>query len=127
MSDQAITVFIAGPDMPGTVLRAMYPPFNADPARFQVLSLAADWTDTQRNVAQYRPEALVLEAGLAPDPNTLRNYLTTLAGTIALVVLPPTQAWVDNKGLFEAISSGSSCSRPSTRSRPSRRGATATC
>ena len=42
----------------------------------------------QRNVAQFRPEVLVLEASLAPDPNTLRNYLATLAGTIAIVVLP---------------------------------------
>ena len=39
MSDEPVSVFVAGPDMPGNVLRAMYPPFNADPARFQVLSL----------------------------------------------------------------------------------------
>ena len=103
MSGEQVSVFIAGPDMSGTVLKGMYPAFNADAARFQVLSLAADWTDMQRNVAQYRPEALVLEAALAPDPNTLRNYLTTLAGTIAIIVLPPTQAWADNKGLFEAV------------------------
>lgn len=95
-----VSVFLAGMDMAGTVLRLMFPAFN-DPARFQVLSMAADWNDLQRDVARYRPEALVLEAALAPSPEVLVDYLKGLSGLVVLVILPP--AWAGLKGQVEAV------------------------
>ncbi len=103
MSTQPVSVFLAGPDMAGAVLRTMYPAFSADTARFQVLSLSDNWSNMQTNVAQYRPDALVIDATIAPDPDSLRNYLATLAGTVAIVVLPPAPGWADRKGQFEAL------------------------
>ena len=100
MSSNAISVFLAGPDMPGVVSRLMFPAFN-DPARFQILSMAADWGDVQRDLARYRPDVLVMDAALAPDPDSLRDYLTQMVGTIAIVVLPPT--WANLQGQFESI------------------------
>ncbi len=100
MSNPPVSVFLAGADMPGVVSRLMFPAFN-DPARFQILSMAADWGDVQRDVSRYRPDVLVVDAGLAPDPDALRDYLTQLGSTIAVVVLPP--AWADRQGQFESI------------------------
>lgn len=100
MSSTAVSVFLAGADMPGVVSRLMFPAFN-DPARFQILSMAADWSDIQRDVSRYRPDVLVLDAAVAPDPETLRDYLTQLVGTISLVVLPP--AWAERQGQFESL------------------------
>jgi MinD-like ATPase involved in chromosome partitioning or flagellar assembly len=100
MSNNAVSVFLAGPDMPGVVSRLMFPAFN-DPARFQILSMTADWGDVQRDVVRYRPDVLVLDAALAPDPEKLRDYLTQLVGTIVMVVLPP--AWAERQGQFESI------------------------
>ncbi len=94
------TVFLAGPDMTTQVLRQMYPAFQ-DTARYQVLSMAIEWEDIKRQVAQYRPEALVVDADVAPGPEVLRDFLGQLVGTIVLVVLPP--AWVKFKGMFEGI------------------------
>ena len=100
MTGTAASVFLAGADMPSMVSRLMFPAFN-DRARFQILSMTAEWSDVQRDVVRYRPDVLVLDAAIAPDPDSLREYLTQLVGTIAVVVLPP--AWADRLGQFESI------------------------
>ena len=96
----AASVFLAGSDMSGLILRQIYPAYQ-DPARFQVLSMASEWDDVKRQVSQYRPEALIVEAGVAPNPDELRDFLAQLVGTIAMVVLPP--AWAEFQGLFQGI------------------------
>ena len=103
MTEGPVSVLIAGPDMTGNVLRAMYPPFDTDRARFQVLSLACEWPDVAKNVQQYRPEVLVLDGALAPNPQTLRDYLAQLAGVIAVVALPNASGWAEQRGLFEGL------------------------
>jgi Mrp family chromosome partitioning ATPase len=92
------TVFLAGADMRGTILEQMFPAYQ-DTARLQVLSMAAAWDDIRRQVEQYRPEALVIEAGAAPGPEELRDYLNQLVGTVAIVVLPT--AWAKFQGIFQ--------------------------
>jgi MinD-like ATPase involved in chromosome partitioning or flagellar assembly len=99
-SSAVASVFLAGPEMRGLILQQMYPVYQ-DPARFQVLSMAAEWDDVKRQVSQYRPEALVIDAGVAPSPDALRDYLTQMVGTIAVVVLPT--AWAEFQGLFQGI------------------------
>jgi MinD-like ATPase involved in chromosome partitioning or flagellar assembly len=99
-SSPPATVFLAAADMSGTILRQMYPAYQ-DPARFQVLSMAVQWEDIQRQVKQYRPEALVIEAGVAPGPDHLRDYVMQLVGTVAIVVLPV--EWAKFRGLFEGV------------------------
>lgn len=104
MSAGPASVFLAAPDMAGYLMPIIFPAFNNDGARFRVLSLAAEWSDVVRDVGRYRPEALVIEAALAPDPEALRGFLAQLpAGTVAIVVLPPAAGWADRKGQFEAI------------------------
>lgn len=104
MNNQPASIFLAAPDMPGNVLPILYPAFNNDQARFRVLSVTADWEDVLNDVPRYRPEGVVIEAALAPDPDALRQFLARLpAGTVAVVVLPPVPAWAERKGQFEAI------------------------
>ncbi len=100
MSSQPVGVFLAAPDMAGVVTRLMFPSFQ-DGARFRVASMAADWDDVQRDVARYRPDVLVLDAMIAPDPETLKAFLAQLVNTAAIVVLPP--AWANYQGQFEGI------------------------
>jgi MinD-like ATPase involved in chromosome partitioning or flagellar assembly len=94
------TLFLGGPDMRGCLLAQMYPAYQ-DAARFQVVSLAAEWEDIKRQVMQFRPEALVIEASVAPGPDLLRDFLSQLVSTIAVVILPP--AWAKFQGLFEGV------------------------
>jgi len=104
VSAQPVSVYLAAPDMAGHLMPLVFPVFNNDPGRFRVLSMTAEWSDMLRDVPRYRPEAVVLDAQLAPDQDALRTALTTLpAGTVAVVVLPPLPGWADRKGQFEAI------------------------
>ncbi len=94
------SIFLGGPDMRGFILPQMYPAYQ-DAARFQVVSLAAEWEDIKRQVMQYRPEALVIEASVAPGPDLLRDFLNQLVGTVAIVILPT--AWAKFQGQFQGV------------------------
>ena len=96
------TIFLAAPDMPGTILRLMYPAYQ-DNVRFQVVSMGNRWEDVVTQVGSIRPEILVMEATLAPDPESLRAYLSQLVGTIVILVLP--NVWLQFKGAFENLQS----------------------
>lgn len=104
MSDNCVSVFLAAPDMPGNLLPVILPAFASDPGRFRVVSMTAQWGDVVRDVPGFRADVLVIEADLAPDPDTLRSFLAQLpAGMVAVVVLPPNGGWAERKGQFEAI------------------------
>lgn len=94
------TLFLAGPDMGGFILPQMFPAYKDD-ARFRVVSLAAEWEDIKRQVTQYRPEVLVIEASVAPGPDQLKDFLTQMVGTVAMVILPP--AWAKFQGMFQGV------------------------
>ena len=78
------TIFLAAPDMAGTILRLMYPAYQ-DTVRFQVVSMGTRWEDVLSQVASIRPETLVIDATLAPEAEALRAYLSQLVGTIVIL------------------------------------------
>lgn len=96
------TIFLAAPDMAGTILRLMYPAYQ-DTVRFQVVSMGTRWEDVLSQVASIRPETLVIDATLAPDAESLRAYLSQLVGTIVILILP--NVWLQFKGAFENLQS----------------------
>lgn len=98
-----LSIFLAGPNTM-LMLQQVYPAFNSDPARFQVISLCEKWGDFPSDIGQYRPEVVVIDAAIAPDPHNLRDALARLpAGTTAIVVLPSSPGWPETKGMLEAV------------------------
>ncbi len=98
---EPIVVLLASPDMPGVIQRDMFPAF-ADRNRYQIISMTKVWDDLPRDVARARPEALIIDGAIAPDPEALRDMLAALPpGTVALVVLP--SMWANRQGQMEAV------------------------
>ncbi len=101
MSDKII-VLLASSDMSGVIQRDMFPAFS-DPNRFQIASMTKDWDDLRRDVDRARPEALIVDGVMAPDPESLRDMLIALPpGMVALVVLP--SMWANQQGIISAVS-----------------------
>src|SRR5687767_14100113 len=94
------TLFLGGPDMGSYILPQMFPAYKDD-ARFRVVSLAAEWEDIKRQVTQYRPEVLVIEASVASGPDELKDFLNQMVGTVAVVILPP--AWAKFQGMYQGV------------------------
>ncbi|MBL8057432.1 MAG: hypothetical protein JNK29_12070 [Anaerolineales bacterium] len=98
-----LSIFLASPNTQ-QLLKQAYPAFVSDPARFQVISFCEKWKDFADDVSQYRPEVVIVEAGLAPDPHELRDALARLpSSTTALVILPATGGWPERQGMLEAV------------------------
>ncbi len=100
MSNQPAAVFLASGNVP-LLAQQMIPTFNNDAARFQLLGFSNQWDDVLRDGQRLKPDVMVIDAGIAPDPETLKDYLAKLVGIIAVVILPPD--WADFQGQFEAI------------------------
>ncbi len=102
-SNEALSILLAGPNMK-SMLDYVYPPFKSDPARFNVLTLCEKWGEFEGDVASYKPEVVVLEAAIAPEPLALRDVLARFpAGTLAIVVLPSTPGWPERRGAIEDV------------------------
>ena len=98
-----IAVFLASPNMP-RLMAALYPTFHGASAKFQVISFCDRWANFAADMEQYQPEVVVIEADIAPDPQTLRDALMRLpGGMLAVVVLPATPGWPEARGMFEAV------------------------
>lgn len=85
-----VTVMMAAPRL-DTVLQGMYPALAGDPGRFQVVGLATEWNDLKAKVGALKPEALLIQAEIAPSPDELVAALKSFPG-VAVVVLMPSSA-----------------------------------
>ncbi|MBP7692707.1 MAG: AAA family ATPase [Anaerolineales bacterium] len=105
MSGQnAVTVFLAGPDMTHLINHVM-PTFNGDQARYHVLSVSNRWQDLENDLKRYMPDVAAIEADIAPDPEALRDLLRRMpATTMAVIVLPNNPVWAESRGLLESVS-----------------------
>jgi cellulose biosynthesis protein BcsQ len=65
--------------------------------------MTQNWDDLNRDLARARPDALIIDGSLAPDPESLRDMLVALPpGMVALVVLPA--MWANRQGIISAVS-----------------------
>lgn len=98
-----IAIYLASPNM-SRLMAAAYPAFHGDPAKFRVISFCDRWDNFLPDMNLYRPDVVVIEAEIAPDPQTLRDALQKLPrATQALVVLPAAPGWLEAQGMFEAV------------------------
>lgn len=82
-----------------TIMGAMYPAFDA---RFMVSNTASDWEELAHRLRTKPVEAVILEADIAPDPNALKQFLSSVDTQLqAFVVLPP--AWQKAKPDLEQL------------------------
>jgi cellulose biosynthesis protein BcsQ len=102
--DQKFKVYLAAPDMPGTVIGQMMPAFS-DTVRWQIMSLGATWAQMLADVPNYHPDVIILETSLAPNESALRQWLAQLAGTIVILVLPNVPDWTRHEGVLKNIQS----------------------
>lgn len=102
--DQKFKVYLAAPDMPGTVIGQMMPAFN-DTVRWQIMSMGAAWMQMLTDVPNYHPDVIILEASLAPNESALRQWLAQLTGSIVILVLPNTPDWTRHEGVLKNIQS----------------------
>ncbi|MGC8946003.1 MAG: AAA family ATPase [Anaerolineae bacterium] len=92
MTDGApITVMMAAPRL-DTVLQGMYPALAGDPGRFHVVGLATEWGDLKAKVGSLKPEALMIQAEIAPSPDELVAMLKVFPGVAVVVMLPSSAA-----------------------------------
>lgn len=92
MSEQQLTVMLAGPGHEGVIYQ-MQPAFLHD-ARFNIVGTAQNWENLQDNLPKLKPEMLILQADLAPGPDALQVLLRGLLAWSgrAMIILPPSQA-----------------------------------
>ena len=100
-SNNKVSVMLAGAGHE-VVYYQMQPPMLAD-ARFIVAGHATQWSMLEANLANLKPALLVVQADIAPDPDSLIHLLARISAWkgVAVVVLPMT--YLDFKGAFERI------------------------
>ncbi len=86
----AVSVLMAAPRL-DTILQGMYPALAGDPGRFQVVGLATEWGDLKAKTQALKPEALLIQAEVAPGPDELVAFLKQFPG-VAVVTLTPASA-----------------------------------
>jgi len=96
-----VSVMLAGAGHE-VVYYQMQPPMLAD-ARFIVAGHATQWSMFETNLGNLKPALVVVQADIAPDPDTLIQFLSRMAAWkgVAVVVLPMTHR--DFKGAFERL------------------------
>jgi cellulose biosynthesis protein BcsQ len=96
-----VSVMLAGAGHE-VVYYQMQPPMLAD-ARFIVAGHATQWSMFETNLSNLKPALVVVQADIAPDPDTLIHVLSRMAAWkgVAIVVLPVTHK--DFKGAFERV------------------------
>ncbi len=89
----------AGADV---VFYQMQPAFLAD-ARFSVASITTSWNDFEKNLNELKPHLLVVQADVAPNPDSLIAVLSRMQvwNGVALIVLQ--QAHREFRGVFEKV------------------------
>mgnify|MGYP006288901681 CR=1 FL=1 len=98
MQTQTIKVMLAGKPI-DRVTREMVPAFDSQ--RFTIANIAASWEDLQQRLQYSSPDALILHAELAPDPQTLGRFLDTLANIVVMVLLPT--AWEQAESMLRQV------------------------
>ncbi len=90
---------LAGPGHEA-VFYQMQPPFLSD-ARFVISANATQWAIFEQNLAQMRPDLVVVQVEIAPGPEALIQVLAEIQvwHGVAILVLPP--ALRDLRGTFE--------------------------
>jgi len=91
---EPIAVYLAG-GQNDRVLKVMYPPFMSDP-RFNTIGVSNNWNDLTARYLPGAAEILVIEADIAPDPDTLMRFLNTLPSP-AIVILPGNASALEGK------------------------------
>ena len=88
-ADPKVTVMLAGPGHE-TVFYQMQPPFLSD-ARFVISAHATQWSNFEQNLAQMRPDLVVVQVEIAPGPEALLQVLAEihLWHGVAILVLSP--------------------------------------
>ncbi|MGD0575245.1 MAG: hypothetical protein ABSB61_07750 [Anaerolineales bacterium] len=96
-----VGVMLAGPGA-DVVLNSMQPPFLLD-ARFAVRAVATSFEELQVKLPQMRPEVLVIQADMAPGPDSLIEILSKMQvwNGVAIVILCP--AWREFLGALEKV------------------------
>lgn len=96
MSDTAyqtnkVTVVLAGAGHE-VVYYQMQPPLLSD-QRFMIAGHAAQWSMFETNLSNLRPDLVIVQADIAPDPDTLIKALQRISAWngVAVVVLPLSQ------------------------------------
>lgn len=85
-----VSVMMAAPRL-DTILQGMYPALAGDPGRFQVVGLATEWGDLRSKIGALKPEALLIQAEIAPSPDELVALLKAFPG-VAVVTMMPSSA-----------------------------------
>lgn len=100
-STPKVAVILAGPGHE-VVYYQMQPPMLAD-KRFIVAGHATQWSMFETNLNNLRPNLVVVQADIAPDPDDLIHILARIKNWngVATVILPPTH--LDFKGAFERV------------------------
>lgn len=98
---QKVTVLLAGAGHE-VVYYQMQPPLLAD-QRFMIAGHAAQWSLFENNLANLRPDLVIVQADIAPDPDSLIHALEKIAAwhAVAIVVLP--LAHKDFQGAFARV------------------------
>ena len=96
-----VSVMLAGAGHE-VVYYQMQPPMLAD-ARFIIAGHATQWSMFETNLENLKPALVVIQADIAPDPDTLIRLLAQMAAWkgVAVVVLPMSHR--DFKGAFERV------------------------
>ena len=102
IADQKVTVMLAGPGHEA-VFYQMQPPFLSD-ARLVISANATQWANFEQNLAQMRPDLVVVQVEIAPGPEALIQVLAEIQvwHGVAILVLPA--ALRDLRGTFEKAS-----------------------
>lgn len=96
-----VSVMLAGAGHE-VVYYQMQPPVLAD-ARFMISGHATQWAMFETNIDNLKPALVVVQADIAPDPDSLVRVLSRISawGGIALVVLPLSHK--EFKGRYERV------------------------
>jgi MinD-like ATPase involved in chromosome partitioning or flagellar assembly len=90
---------IAGPDI--NRIAAEYTHLVATHERFALASLHSSWRAFQEALLESEPMLLIVFADIAPDPDALKQVLSTLKRAVVIVLLPAN--WAAFQGVFEQL------------------------